>query len=154
VDVDELIAREAIRDLVARYNANADAGRFAQVVELFTDDAVIELPDERIEGRAAIDAMFRDVRSQVTAATPTGTTPYLRHFTGTLQIDVDGGDRAASRCYFQVLMPSGLDHWGRYVDDFVQVDGQWRIARRRVSVDGRRPDSPFGASSGDPEPIS
>jgi ketosteroid isomerase-like protein len=152
VDLDELIAREAIRDLVARYNANADAGRFAQVVALFTEDAVIELPDDRIEGRDAIDAMFRDVRSQVAASTPAGTTPHLRHFTGTLQIDVDGSDRATSRCYFQVLMAAGLDHWGRYVDEFVRVDGEWRIARRRVSVDGRRPDSPFSEPSVEGEP--
>src|SRR5579864_7356005 len=34
----ELIAREAIRDLVARYNANADTGRFDQVMELFSPD--------------------------------------------------------------------------------------------------------------------
>ena len=32
--LDELIARESIRDLVARYNANGDSGRFDQVVEL------------------------------------------------------------------------------------------------------------------------
>ena len=52
-------------------------------------------------------------------------------------------DRARSRCYFQVLMADGLDHWGRYVDELVRVDGEWRFARRRVSVDGRRADSPF-----------
>ena len=31
----ELVARESIRDLVARYNPNGDSGRFDQVVELF-----------------------------------------------------------------------------------------------------------------------
>ena len=39
----ELVARESIRDLVARYNANGDAGRFDQVWTLFADDAVMEL---------------------------------------------------------------------------------------------------------------
>lgn len=144
MDADELIAREAIRDLVARYNANADAGRFAEVVELFTDDAAIELPGEVVEGRAGIDAMFRDVRTQVAASSPPGTTPHLRHFTATLQIDLIDPEHATSRCYFQVLMPEGLDHWGRYVDEYVRVDGEWRFARRRVNVDGRRPGSPFG----------
>ena len=144
MDTDELIAHEAIRDLVARYNANADAGRFAEVVELFTDDAVIELPGEVIEGRAAIDAMFQDVRTQVAASAAPGTTPHLRHFTATLQIDLVDPDHATSRCYFQVLMPEGLDHWGRYVDEYVRVAGEWRFARRRVNVDGRRPGSPFG----------
>jgi uncharacterized protein (TIGR02246 family) len=143
VDVDELLAREAIRDLVARYNANADAGRFAEVVDLFTEDATIELPGETIAGRAAIDAMFRGVREQFAASVPTDATPYLRHFTATQQIDMVDADHATSRCYFQVLVAEGLDHWGRYLDDVVQSDGRWRFARRRVTVDGHRAGSPF-----------
>jgi len=143
VDLDDLIAREAIRDLVARYNANADAGRFAEVVELFTEDAVIELPGEVIEGRDAIHAMFRDVRVQVHSAAVPGTTPHLRHFTATQQIDVVDAEHAISRSYFQVLMPEGLDHWGRYVDDLVCTEEGWRFARRRVDIDGRRRGSPF-----------
>jgi hypothetical protein len=143
MELDELIAREAIRDLIVRYNANADAGRFEEAVALFTEDAVIELPGETIEGRAAIDAMFRSVRDRFTDSVPAGSTPHLRHFTATLQIDLDGPDRARGRCYYQVLTSDGLDHWGRYVDELVRIDGAWRFARRRVSVDGRRPGSPF-----------
>ncbi len=138
MDLDELIAREAVRDLVARYNANADSGRFDEVVELFMPDAVLELPDEVHEGRAAIAAMFASVRDRVIASAPTGVKPHLRHYTSTLQIDVDDPAHARSRCYFAVLMPHGLDHWGRYVDDFVRTDGGWRFARRRVTTDGRR----------------
>ena len=40
----ELIARESIRDLVARYNANGDSGRFDPMLELFAEDATMELP--------------------------------------------------------------------------------------------------------------
>src|SRR3954470_1238678 len=39
----ELLAREAIRDLVARYNANGDTGRIDQVVALFAPDAVLDV---------------------------------------------------------------------------------------------------------------
>ena len=54
---EEVAAREAIRDLVARYNANGDAGRFDDVVALFAPDAVMELPNgEVLEGREAIAA--------------------------------------------------------------------------------------------------
>jgi uncharacterized protein (TIGR02246 family) len=138
MDIDELIAREAVRDLIARYNANADTGRFDEVVELFAPDAVLALPDEVHEGRDAIAAMFRGVRDRVIASAPTGVTPHLRHYTSTLQIDVDDAAHARSRCYFAVLMPHGLDHWGRYVDEFVCADGTWRFARRTVTTDGRR----------------
>jgi len=138
MDVEELVAREAIRDLVARYNANADTGRFETVLELFAPDAVLELPDESFEGRPAIGEMFRSVRTRVVDSTPAGVRPHLRHFTATLQIDVDDADHARSRCYFAVLMPHGLDHWGRYVDEFVRIDGRWHFARRCVTTDGRR----------------
>ncbi len=39
----ELAARESIRDLVARYNANGDSGRFEQQMQVFAPDAVMEL---------------------------------------------------------------------------------------------------------------
>ena len=44
----ELIARESVRDLVARYNANGDSGRFDPLLELFAEEAVMELPDARL----------------------------------------------------------------------------------------------------------
>ena len=43
----ELDAREQLRDLVARYNANGDTGRFEQVLDLFAPDAVMEIGDGR-----------------------------------------------------------------------------------------------------------
>jgi hypothetical protein len=144
MEVDELVAREAIRDLVARYNANADTGRFDAVLELFASDAVLEVEDGAFVGREAIGEMFRSVQSRVVASAPGGGHPHLRHFTATLQIDVDDAEHAHSRCYFAVLMPHGLDHWGRYVDDFVRIDGRWQFARRRVTTDGFRAEgSPF-----------
>jgi len=132
----ELEARESIRDLVARYNANGDSGRFDPLLALFAEDAVLEVPDGRIEGRAAIRAYFANVARGATGRPPVR---LLRHHTATLQIDVDSPDEARSRCYFQVFTESGLDHWGRYVDDYRRVDGRWRFARRRVTLDGSVP---------------
>ena len=36
-----------------------------------------------------------------------------------------------------VLMPHGLDHWGRYVDEYGVRDGRWLITSRRAVSDGR-----------------
>jgi hypothetical protein len=140
----ELIAREAARDLVARYNANADTGRFEQVLELFAPDARMELDDEVLEGRDAIAGLFQRTKSTVVASAAEGVKPHLRHFTATHQIDVVDDVHARGRCYYQVLMAHGLDHWGRYLDEYVRIDGRWYFQSRRVTMDGRAANSPFG----------
>jgi hypothetical protein len=133
--LDELVAREQIRDIVARYNSTADAGRFDETKELFAPDAVMEVGDVVLEGRDAIGAMFAATKESI-AAQSSGQPTYVRHLTATLQIDLVSATAARARCYFEVLLPHGLDHWGRYIDEFGLVDGRWRFTRRRVFVDG------------------
>ena len=127
------IAREEIRDLVARYNANGDTGRFAQVRALFTADAVMRIePDDEYVGIEAIMTIFTGTSSNTASSGLT----HVRHFTSTHQIDFDDDDHASGRLYFAVLTDVGLDHWGRYVDRYVRTAERWRFARRSVSVDG------------------
>ncbi len=74
----ELVARESIRDLVARYNANADSGRFDQVLECFAPDAVMELDGRPYRGRDEIRTIFTGAAEMVTR----GEEPILvRHHT-------------------------------------------------------------------------
>ena len=132
----ELVARESIRDLVVRYNASGDAGRFETMLELFTDDAVLVVPDGTHQGRENIRVFFESV------AIGNGRRPggrLIRHFTATHQIDVLDPDAARGRCYYQVLTDAGLDHWGRYVDRYRRTDAGWRFQERRVSIDGTVP---------------
>ena len=57
----ELSARESIRDLVARYNANGDSGRFDPMLALFAEDATMELPDQVCRGRGEIRAFLEGI---------------------------------------------------------------------------------------------
>ena len=133
----ELVARESIRDLVARYNSNGDTGRFAEVLELFAADAVMELHDGVLyEGIDRIKSIFTTTQSTVKGLDTGGAKLYMRHHTATLQIDLIDNTHARSRCYYQVLMFNGLDHWGRYMDEFEMRDGRWLFTRRRVTMDG------------------
>jgi hypothetical protein len=43
--------------------------------------------------------------------------------------------------YFTALTEIGVDHYGRYRDIFVPVDGTWLIRHRFVSTDWAAPDS-------------
>lgn len=140
----ELIAREQIRDLVARYNANGDAGRFDDVVALFGRDSVLELEVDgvrtELRGPDEIRALFEQTRDRwARDVGRSGAPHYVRHHLTTHQIDVVDACTATGRAYFAVVMPGGLDHWGRYVDRYVATDGVWRFASRRVIVDPPAP---------------
>ena len=134
----ELVARESIRDLVARYNANGDAGRFDPMLELFAEDAVLEIPGSTHRGKVEIRALFEGVSQR----TGTGrSAAFIRHFTATHQIDLLSETEARGRCYFAVLTDRGLDHWGRYLDEYRNIEGHWRFWRRKVTTDATAPNS-------------
>lgn len=140
--LDDLLAREGIRDLVARYNSYGDTGRFDPLRELFADDAVMELSVERGDrtihsGLDDVMTIFTGARDRVDEQVERSGATYIRHFTATHQIDLVDADHATGRCYFAVIIDRGLDHWGRYIDDYVRIDGHWKFQRRRVDVDGR-----------------
>lgn len=133
MELAEAVARESIRDLVARYNAAGDTGDVDTVAALFAQDAVMEVEGTVFSGREAVRDMF------VGVARSTGDerlAEYIRHFTATHQIDMMGPDTANGRCYYQTLTERGLDHWGRYVDRYAVIDGRWRFVYRRVKIDG------------------
>ena len=135
---EELIAREQIRDVIARYAHFADSGRFAELTTLFAEDGSLEIAGRPpLSGRAAILAFLESVRR-----TPEpGTNPFIRHHVSSIRIDVQG-DEATAASYFFVITENGPDHWGRYRDDFVRVGEAWLFKRRRVRVDGKRILSP------------
>jgi hypothetical protein len=141
MEIWELLARESVRDLVARYNANGDTGRFDQVVELFAPNAIMDIGDGQPKnGREEIRTIFTGA---LDGARFGDHQVYLRHVTGTLQIDILDQATVRSRCYYFVITDVGLDHWGRYFDEFRLVDGAWKFSHRRVTVDGRSSDSLF-----------
>lgn len=135
----ELIARECIRDTVARYNQAGDRGRYDEMVGCFTDDGVLIIVDGgEYRGRPALIEFFSAVSG---TARPDLT--QMRHCVTNLTIDVDGPEQARAASYFQVITDIGLDHWGRYRDRFVAVGDRWLLAERSVKTDGDVPESLF-----------
>lgn len=66
MDGTELLARESIRDLVARYNMLGDSGRIDEVAALFRPDGCLETGDRTatrvVRGREQIRELLRDQR--------------------------------------------------------------------------------------------
>lgn len=147
----EMLARESIRDLVTRYNSNGDTGRFEHTMELFAEDAVMTIPGGEYRGKDEILTIFTGTRDQLSSKASSRAAPpaYVRHSTATHQIDLIDETRATGRCYFTVITPIGVDHWGRYRDEYKLVGDRWLFASRHVTVDGRAPSSTFPPSSED-----
>lgn len=133
----ELIARESIRDIVVRYNSNGDSGRIDAMMKLFAPDATLEVPGHSLlVGLEAIRDFFAGVFEPGETAFELKS---LHHHTATHQVDLLDEQHAAGRCYFTVYTQIGLDHWGRYIDEYRQSDGVWKFQSRRVCVDGFSP---------------
>lgn len=137
--LDELIAREEIRSVIARYNHAGDRGRLDELLACFDENGVMELADlPPLQGREAIRRHLAGVVADLAAHS---TRPILRHHVSSILIELSAPGEATAHSYFAVYTERGLDHWGRYGDHFTRSDGLWRIARRRVRVDGAAPGS-------------
>ena len=140
----EIEAREVIRDLVARYNACGDTAQIYSVVELFAPDGVLEIGPRDTPsvyaGRDAIRSLFAANRDQWASEASSGGRPHVvRHFVSTHEVTFDDARTARGRSHFLVLMAHGLDHWGRYFDDYAVVDGRWLFSERHIHIDPQPP---------------
>jgi hypothetical protein len=135
----DLIARESIRDLLARYTWAGDRGDLAGVAACFAADGVLDVGDHggRWEGPERIEQELRAVTERV-AASSNGPGS-VRHHVSSVLIDLDHHDSASVRSYFLVMTDVGVDHWGRYRDEVVETapGGPWEFKSRVVVVDGR-----------------
>jgi hypothetical protein len=143
----ELVARERIRDTLARYNWAGDALRLDELAQSFCEDGELELRgSDPVRGRAAIVELLGGVVSAQNATAQTSDIKRIvRHNVTNIRFtDVSAGETHVS-CYFTVLTEIGLDHYGRYRDVFVPVGSpvgtNWLIRHRFVSTDWSAPDS-------------
>jgi ketosteroid isomerase-like protein len=138
----ELVAREQIRETVARYAHLVDRGRIEELVLLFAEDGTLEAGDRPPAcGRAAIRAFFTETAARLASASAR---PLIRHHVSNLVIDVSGPDGATAESYFLAIAARGVDHWGRYRDRFARRESRWLFQHRRARADGYAPGSLFG----------
>lgn len=149
--LDELLAREAIRDTIAKYTLAGDRLKVDDYAACFTEDGIIEAemtPGEclfRYTGREEIRAWQNRWRNRKPGQEAVHKATFVRHHLSTCKIDLTGPDTASTRTYWSAWSDVGPDHAGFYLDDFRKVGDQWLIARRRVRHDWSAPDSLFGA---------
>ena len=152
----ELVAREHIRDTLARYNWAGDAFRLGELASAFCADGVLEIRGrDPLQGRDAIieflgggAASDDDARRAAAkaAADTSGVARIVRHNVTNLRFVEVTPTRARISSYFTVVTELGLDHYGRYRDELVPVGDEWLISHRFVSTDWASPDSTMARS--------
>jgi SnoaL-like domain len=134
VEMWELVAREQIRDTLARYNWSGDAGRLDELAETFCADGVLEIRGfEPLRGRAEIMAFLGGVTRNI--APRADVQPVVRHSVANVLFTGLSRNQAQVSSYFAVVTHTGLDHVGRYRDIVVPDGETWLIKHRKVTTD-------------------
>ena len=120
---------EAIRALRFTYHRYVNTGRFADIPDLFTDDARVELDEiSTLVGKEQIQSAYNDMPGEVT---------FIRQYPHNLIIQVDG-DLAGSTSYFEARYGSNghsLMIAGRFDEEYARIDGRWLIKKATMEID-------------------
>jgi hypothetical protein len=138
----EVMARERIRETLARYNHAGDSGRVDELAEQFAPDGVMHIHgDEPLLGRAAIVAHLGGavLENLAKKAVEAGEKPMVRHHVSNLLIHSVTPTEAHAASYFLVMNRHEPDHWGRYRDTLAPHGNRWLLTRREVRVDSPLP---------------
>ena len=130
--LEELVDKQAIRELQIHYSYAIDSGAYDELDNVFTRDAVADYgPAGLVEGVAGIKETCRHALEPLTAA---------QHLNTNHQAQING-DTATATCYLHVHQhldntPGGdhLEMGGRYDDQLVRTDRGWRITRRTLTI--------------------
>ena len=129
--VQQLQDEKAIREVVIRYGEYLDARDYAAYASLFANDGVWTGGFGSFTGPAAIQEMLEKNLGKPEQG-------FINkanfHLMTTVVVEVDGDTaRARSRYTFFTASPDNRPTAalaGRYVDEFVRVNGTWKIKRR------------------------
>ncbi|MBI3743203.1 MAG: nuclear transport factor 2 family protein [Chloroflexi bacterium] len=130
-DLQTLLDERGILETINRYSQWLDApGHEREFVDLFTDDAVIEIRGNyprarRMQGRAAVEAFVAAMRSA---------NQYHKHITANSLITVNGNEAYAESSFIvldrDVRGRPAPGSCGRYKDKLVKQKGRWRFKER------------------------
>jgi hypothetical protein len=130
--VRRLIDKDEIIDLVHRYSYCADHRRYDELVELFTEDCVVDYGPwvgPPVRGRDALRAMFGGPGFVATS-----------HHNANVLVTFEGDNRASvlTSVYAWHRGPGGATPriWGYYHDVAARTSEGWRLAERQLRVAG------------------
>ncbi|MEE2851897.1 MAG: nuclear transport factor 2 family protein [Actinomycetota bacterium] len=142
MEVWELGIRESVRQTIADYTAATDRFDLRGLAACFAPDGTLEFTGgaQPLTGPAEIESGLGVAMSK--NAGPERQAPTLvRHHVSSIRFGSVARDRVEVNSYFAVHTDRGVDHWGRYRDVLVPLNGRWLFAHRRITVDAFAADS-------------
>ncbi|HKD67036.1 MAG TPA: nuclear transport factor 2 family protein [Candidatus Binataceae bacterium] len=126
--IDEMLDREAIRDLPVRYCHYIWTRNVDGIMSLFTDDGIFGMEGlgapQEVKGREALRKFYGQI------ATGAGPAPYIHN----IVIDLKDATHATGTSYPEVRSTGEqmkLMALGYYADEYEKVGGQWKFKARR-----------------------
>ncbi len=131
--IQQLLDRQEIAELLIEYCRALDLMDLEALARVFTEDCFVEYgPEDRLRSRGSagvaksLERMWRWARTS--------------HHLSNVQVTFAGRDRAVSTSYVWAWheRPDGSTAgvWGQYHDRLVRTSGGWRIAERRMLMNG------------------
>jgi hypothetical protein len=120
---------EAIKKLKAKYWRCADNKLWAELAEVFTEDATLEYGKDNPTGREAIIEFLRNNTGNKKIVTI--------HQGHNPEIDITGENTArgiwALHDYLIFGSKMSLNGWGYYHDEYVKINGEWKIKSTKIT---------------------
>lgn len=133
---------DEIQRLVHRYAMALDRRDLADLSRCFTDDGEFVVSAEaRLDGSEATDVTYGPGWAAIRPLVETTASSFKigTHFVGQTSIQVDGDAAQAETYGLSFAVPLAgqnlLFRGVRYLDDLSRVQGDWRIRRRRLTLD-------------------
>lgn len=136
--IQALLDHEEIRNLRTLYAHHLDSNNIAELDQVFSPDAVVEVTVGKMEGIAAIQAGLKEAYTLFDRDNKSNY-PFM-HVIANHWIKLTGPDSAEGRCYlvdFETASkpdPNPLLLLGLYHDKYIRIDGQWRITHTSLKV--------------------
>lgn len=120
----------AITELIHRYQLYIDSHDAELWASTFTADGVYDSPMGLARGTA-------ELKEAISGWHSSGATEGKRHMLGLVVIDVDGDTASATSYYWiaEVATTPGVVATGTYVDRLRKLDGEWKLAHRKQTID-------------------
>lgn len=131
-----LLDRIQIEEMVTDYYSQLGRPKTKNFVEAYTEDAELVLGTRTAKGKAAIEAIYASMAN----ANPGKPRPPMNMLLTNPRISVTGDTAHGEFIYTGIVIEAAdkapvLHEQGREIDEFVKVNGVWKIRKRTIVND-------------------